>query len=347
MKLDYYLLNTYQPSLDGPAPVLYKKFLEQADTAEASGFDTAWFTEHHFRTFGGMTPSATALISAVAQRTRRIRLGTAVIVLPLHHPLAVAEDMAVLDILSGGRIDLGVGRGMVDFEYKVFGSDWPKAQEKLEEQVKIIRAAWTQRPFTWRGEFYNFPEPFEVLPPPLQQPHPPIWMSAVFTEANFRWIGLQGFNLMHISWVQPNLARSRALINIYREALQEAGHDPATRDILVMFPAYCGETPAQAKKEAEQHWENWHGFAMEEVKNHPEPVRKAIGRMNYDVMAAENRAIFGDPAMCQAHLQRVREELGVTHVAGVFHFGGLPQERVLASMRLFGAAVAPALRRAS
>ncbi len=346
MKLDCYLLNTYYPELDGPGPVLYKNFLEQADTAEASGFDTAWYTEHHFRTFGGMTPSVTALMSAVAQRTRRIRLGSAVVILPLHHPLAVAEEMAVLDILSEGRIELGVGRGMEAFEYKVFGSDFAKAQEKLEEQIQIIRAAWTQHPFTWHGRMYDFPVPMEILPSPVQQPHPPIWMSAVFSEAHYRWIGLQGFNLMTLSWVQPNLARARALINIYREALQEAGHDPATRDIMAMYPTYCGETPAQAKKDVELHWENWHRFAIEEVKHHPEPVRKAVSRMNYDVMAGENRGIFGDPAMCEASLKHIGEELGVTHIAGVYHFGGLAQERVLASMRRLGSEVAPALGQA-
>src|SRR5579859_643514 len=112
VKFDYYLLNTYYPDLDGPAPTLYANWMEQALVAEESGYDTLWLTEHHFRDFGGMLPNPQILLGAVASRTRRIRLGTAVTIMPLHHPLRIAEDMAMLDNISGGRVDVGVGRGM-------------------------------------------------------------------------------------------------------------------------------------------------------------------------------------------------------------------------------------------
>ena len=347
MKLDYYQLNTYYPELDGPAPVLYQKFLEQADAAEACGFDTAWFTEHHFRRFGGMVPNTMMLMAAVAQRTKRIRLGTAVVILPLHHPIEVAEQVAMLDVLSGGRCDLGIGRGMGNLEYRMFKADWPTAQEQMQEQIAILRAAWTNRPFSWHGKFYDFPDAVDVLPPPAQQPHPPIWVTANTSEAHFRWIGLQGFNLMTLPWILPNFARSRALIDIYREGLAEGGHDPATREVLAMFPTYCGETPAQARKEAEAHWLNWRSLAMEESREAPPPVQQAIGRLSFDVMLGEARGVFGDPATCKAQLQHIGAELGVTHVGGVYHFGGLAQDRVLASMQLVGSEVAPALRPAN
>ena len=344
MKFDYYLLNTYVPELDGPPAELYTKFLGQAEAAEACGFDTAWFTEHHFRHFGGMVSSTTTLMAAVAQHTRRIRLGSAVVILPLHHPIAIAEQVAMLDQLSGGRVDVGIGRGMGAFEYKAFGSDFAAAQEHMEEQIAVLRAAWTNRPFTFKGRFYDFPDPMDVLPPPLQQPHPPIWLSAVFSEEHYRSIGRQGFNLMTIAWVQPNLARSKALIDCYREGLREGGHDPAKREIMIMFPMYCGETAGQVKEEAGPHWANWHRLALEETKGLPEIVRKGMERLNYDVMVGETRGLFGDPSALQAKLRYVRDELGVTRVAGVFHFGGMAQERALASMRLFSKEVAPALR---
>lgn len=344
MKFDYYLLNTYVPELDGSPAELYRKFLEQSEAAEACGFDTAWYTEHHFRKFGGMVSSSTTMMAAVAQRTKRIRLGSAVIILPLHHPIAIAEQLAMVDLLSGGRVDVGIGRGMGAGEYKIFGSAFATAQEHMQEQIAILRAAWTQRPFTFKGKFYDFPEPLEVLPPPLQRPHPPIWATAVFTQDHYRWIGEQGFNLMTISWVQPNLARARVLIDSYREGLRSAGHDPATREILAMFPMYCADSRERAKQEAEPCWNNWHGFAIEETRGLPDVVRKGMERLKYDVMVEETRGLFGDPAWLKAQIARVRDELGATRVAGVFYFGGMAQERSLASMRLFSEQVAPALR---
>ncbi len=344
MKFGYYQLNTYYPELDGPAPELYRKFLEQTDVAEACGFDTAWFTEHHFRRFGGMVPSSLMMMAAVAQRTRRIRLGSAVVILPLHHPVKVAEEVAMVDLLSGGRVDVGIGRGMGNLEYRMFQADWPSAQDHMEESIAILRAAWTERPFSWHGKFHDFPAEVNVLPEPVQRPHPPIWVTANVSEAHFRWIGLQGFNLMTLPWILPNLARSRALIDIYRDALAEGGHDPSKHDVLAMFPTYCGESPAAARREAEPHWLNWRAMAQDEAREAPPPVQQAIGRLSWDVMAGESRAIFGDPAECRAKLAEIRDALGITHAAGVYHFGGLAQERVLASMRLFAQGVMPSLR---
>src|SRR5438309_12056153 len=123
VKFDYYILNTYVPESDGPATVLYEKWIEQVTLAEELGFDGAWFTEHHFGRFGGMLPSPQMLMAALAQRTSRIRLGTAVVLLPMHHPLRIAEEMAMLDILSNGRLNVGVGRGMASQPYTVFGTD--------------------------------------------------------------------------------------------------------------------------------------------------------------------------------------------------------------------------------
>jgi alkanesulfonate monooxygenase SsuD/methylene tetrahydromethanopterin reductase-like flavin-dependent oxidoreductase (luciferase family) len=111
VKFGYYLLNTYVPDLDGASPELYAHWLEQIDAAENLGFDSLWVTEHHFRLFGGMIPNPQMLLGAAAQRTRRLRLGTSVSLLPMHHPLRIAEDFAVLDLLSDGRVNFGAGRG--------------------------------------------------------------------------------------------------------------------------------------------------------------------------------------------------------------------------------------------
>ncbi len=146
MRFGYCILNTYVPELDGPARSLYAHYLDQVDRAEALGFDSVWVTEHHFRSFGGMVPSPQLLLAAFAQRTRRVRLGTSVVLLPLHHPLRIAEEMGVLDVLSGGRIDFGVGQGTPGDEHERFGSDWNTAQARLREGVQLIRQAWLDPP---------------------------------------------------------------------------------------------------------------------------------------------------------------------------------------------------------
>ena len=125
MKFGYYLLNTYVPELDGDSRELYARWLEQIDAAEEMRFDSLWVTEHHFRLFGGMMPSPQMLLSAASQRTRRLQLGSAVSLVPMHHPLQIAEDYAMLDLLSGGRLLFGAGRGMSPHEYEVYGHDWP------------------------------------------------------------------------------------------------------------------------------------------------------------------------------------------------------------------------------
>jgi len=337
LKFDYYVFNSYVPEIDGSGPELYAKWIEQVELADELGFHCAWFTEHHFGLLGGMLPNPQVLLGALAARTQRIRLGTAVSILPLHHPLRIAEDIAMLDNISGGRIDLGVGRGMPHVEYEIYGADWPTAQDYLEEEVAIIRAGWTQRDFTWQGQHYTYEKPITVLPPVVQQPHPPIWMTANREESHFRWIGRQGLHLMTLPWTLPSYDTSRSLVAAYRDGLREGGHDVDSPQVLAMFPTFVGETEAEARV-AEQHWTNWTTLAFGERGT-------AIFKiLTYDKAIEDSRCIFGTPEMCRAHVRRIRDEIGVTHIATVQHFGGMPQEKVLSSMRLFAAEVAAPLR---
>jgi natural product biosynthesis luciferase-like monooxygenase protein len=337
MKFDYYILNIYVPERDGPPQALYDKWTEQALLAEALGYDTLWLTEHHFRNFGGMCPNPQLLLAAMAARTRRIRLGTAVTVLPLHHPLRIAEDMAMLDTISGGRIEMGIGRGMPQAEYEIFGVRWEDSQARLEEAIAVIRGAWTSGAFTWDGTHYRYARPITLLPPPVQKPHPPIWCTANFEEEHFRWIGRQGFHLMTLPWLAPSNARTRELIAIWRDALIEAGHDPATREILVMYFTHVCHNAAEAD-EAAQFWLRTIGGAPGERGG--ENVRG----LTFERLMSETRAIIGDSARCREQVAFIRETFGATHLATVHHFGGVGQDKVLASMRLFAAEVAPRFR---
>jgi len=339
VKFDYYILNSYVPAADGDGPELYRRWLEQVQTAEELGFGCAWFTEHHFELFGGMMPNPQLFMAAATQRTRRIHLGTSVILLPLHHPLRIAEDTAMLDVLSHGRLEVGVGRGMPHTPFALFGANPPTVQQQLEEEIAILRTAWCQETFTWEGQFLRCSEPVTVRPRPVQQPHPPLWMTASRDPAHARWIGQQRMSLMTLPWNLPSFDITRTLITEFRAGLHEAGLDERDREVLAMYPAYVGATPERARAEVSEHWSAFRqmGAALESGVG-------VIDResLPYEQVVRETRTVFGDAAMCRGHVDRIRSELDVDRLALLFHFGGLSQERVLASMRLFMERVAPA-----
>src|ERR1700730_16756227 len=203
MKFGYYILNTYVPKLDGKSPELYAHWLEQIDAAENLGFDSFWATEHHFRYFGGMLPNPQMLLAAAAQRTKRMRIGPAVTILPMHHPVRIAEDFAMVDLLSNGRLNFGAGRGMHPLEYTVFGADFKTAQLRLPEALDIVVRAWTDDAFEWNGKDYRYPK-LAVYPKPLQKPHPPIYITANRDPESFQMIGQRGYHLMTLPWVATN-----------------------------------------------------------------------------------------------------------------------------------------------
>lgn len=336
-KFDYYVLNTYQPEQDGPPAALYASWGSQALLAEELGYDTLWCTEHHFRHFGGMMPNPQLFLASIAGRTQRIRLGTAVSILPLHHPMRIAEDLAMLDNISGGRVEAGVGRGMPQAEYEIFGADWETSHEQVTEALAILPKAWSGEPFVWQGRHYHYGRAVTVFPPPVQKPHPPIWVTANFDESHFRWIGEQSFNLMTLPWALPSYDRSRELIGIYRDSLAAAGHDPASRDVLAMFPTHVRETEQQAR-EAEQYWARMVATATGERGG------DLAHGLSFDQIVAESRGIYGDASRCRDHVAYIREKLGLTHIATMHHFGGTPQEVVRESMQLFAKEVASVFR---
>jgi natural product biosynthesis luciferase-like monooxygenase protein len=348
MKFGYYILNTYVPELDGESPELYAHWLEQIDAAEDLGFDSFWATEHHFRYFGGMLPNPQMLLVAAAQRTKRMRLGAAVTILPMHHPIRIAEDFAMVDLLSNGRLNFGAGRGMHPLEYAVFGADFKTAQLRLPEALDIVVRAWTDDAFEWNGKDYRYPK-LAVYPKPLQKPHPPIYITANRDPESFQMIGQRGYHLMTLPWVATNeLQRTR--VELYFEALRGAGHSVESKDVFVMYPVYVGDSDGQARGDILDHWKRWRLFALEALNLDPskgEAYQNVFRHLDYDAMVQDSRGVFGGPDTCVRILKRIIEVVGTTHIGLVFHFGGLSQEKVLKSMERFARFVMPALRTAN
>lgn len=337
VKFDFYTFNSYLPDLDGEGPELYGKWIDQVELADELGFHCAWFTEHHFGMLGGMLPSPQLLTAALAHRTKRIRFGSAVSLLSVHNPLRIAEDMAVLDILTNGRIEVGAGRGMAQTNYAAFGTDPATAQERFEEALDIVIKGWTQEQFRWEGRFFNWTKPLTVRPRPIQKPHPPVWLPVSHDPEHGREMGRRGFNLMMIPW-HAGFEVARQIIDSYCAGLREAGHDGAEHEIMGMYYTHVAETPAQARSQAEGPWAN-HARISAEDRGSPDRQPR-----DYDTVLGRTGAIFGDPEMCRQHIGRIQAHLGLSRIACVFHFGGMPQGQVLSSMRLFASEVAPAFQ---
>src|SRR5262245_51790605 len=244
-----FYLPTY-PSSEGPAPDwLLGEIVDQAVLAEQLGLESIWLGEHHFHGFGGVLSSPAGVGCAIAMRTRTLRIGTAVSLLPYHHPLRVAEDYATLDVLSEGRFDFGVGTGFLRWENEVFEAPLEIARAKFAEALDLILRVWRDEDVAFDGQFTHFPT-LTVLPRPHQRPHPPVWLAATASPESFQLAGQRGYHLMLIPFLS-DVAELRGKIALYHEALRAAGFDPASREVLAAYHVYVHPDRAHCRAVAE------------------------------------------------------------------------------------------------
>ncbi|MGI8336545.1 LLM class flavin-dependent oxidoreductase [Actinomadura scrupuli] len=163
------------------AKEIYDYQIEVAELLEELGFDGVWVAEHHFRDYG-VVPNIFNLLSNLAARTEKLRLGTGIVVLPLHNPIHVAEEAAMVDLLSDGRLEMGIGRGYQSIEFESFGLDLSEARDRFNECLDMILGLWTQENFEYKGKFYETRHPLTLMPKPVQAPHPPVHIAAVSPE---------------------------------------------------------------------------------------------------------------------------------------------------------------------
>jgi alkanesulfonate monooxygenase SsuD/methylene tetrahydromethanopterin reductase-like flavin-dependent oxidoreductase (luciferase family) len=209
-----------------PLALIYERAIERFSIMDRAGYDGVWLAEHHFSGFS-VCPSVHMMATMAAARTKRLRIGTAVSLAPFYQPLRLAEEVALLDVLSGGRVNWGAGRGFASGEFNAFGIPIAESAARFRETVDIVLAAWTQERLTHHGEYFDF-ESVEVLPKPLQRPHPPVWMAAT-SESAIDWAAGRGFSiLMDPHCTQAELGDKR---RYYDERLAAAGHSVSGRDI--------------------------------------------------------------------------------------------------------------------
>jgi alkanesulfonate monooxygenase SsuD/methylene tetrahydromethanopterin reductase-like flavin-dependent oxidoreductase (luciferase family) len=330
--------------------------LDQMVLSEELGFDSVWLTEHHFSDYG-LSAAPSVLAATLAARTQRIRIGTAVYVIPFHHPVRLAEETATLDILSGGdRLVVGIGRGNRPLEFVGHGILQDDSRTRMEEGVQVLLAAWTQDRVTFHGRHWHLDD-LPVQPQPLTKPHPPLAVAAS-SDQSVTWAASNGWRILSSGLGTPLPALKR-LRDTYARALHEAQHPPGTiEDLLsnwvVTKHVYVAETDAQARREAEPH-ERWYldsfarslradGLALsDQVRKQADDMSRRIGQRRWEDLV-EDSLLIGSPAT-------VRDKVAELQAAGVgelvcwMNFGGLPVDQVRKSMRLFAAEVMPALVR--
>ncbi len=331
--------------------VAFRETLELADAAEAWGVDGVWLGEIHFTPSRSVQSAPIALASFIAGRTRRVRVGTAVQVLPLGNPLRIAEEVATVDHLSEGRFDFGIGRSGSPRAYDALGIPYAESQGRFEEALEIILEAWKGEPFSHAGKFYRF-ENATVSPRPYQQPHPPMRMAANSVET-FPFVGRLGLPLF-VGLRDLDIPELRAHLQTYRAAWRDAGH-AGQGDVCLRIPVYAGATEKAA---VEEPYENITYF----FRRHAELTRSGLGRGDtgpgerrrarveqLDQLSYENilqtRVAFGTAAGLIDRLARVRDELGLSGLVAELNPGGLlPMEAQQRTLRILTHEVIPALK---
>ena len=329
--------------------------LEQIELADQLGLDEVWVGEHRFSRHG-LVSGVWSFLGQVAARTKNVRIGTAVVVLPLHNPVLVAEEAAMLDVLSGGRLDFGVGSGYQRQEFDGVGVDINESRERFHEAVEVITRAWTEEKLTYHGKYTNV-DNLWVLPKPLQQPHPPLFQAVSTTPASIEYAASRQIQVI-AGGPTDILGQAPQVIQLWRQKMEEFGHPHAHLDPPMAKAIYVAPTMEEAEQDPVG-LEDFSSRVLTSVGNTGAAIGLPLDSHGnvppgYEHWANRQRdrdrrddpghaglpPLRGTPEVVVERLKETRAA-GINHVFGAFGFPGLPQEKVLRSIELFATQVMP------
>ncbi|HEU5462898.1 MAG TPA: LLM class flavin-dependent oxidoreductase [Candidatus Binatia bacterium] len=333
MKFGIFVFGDNPPDLGRSNQQYYEEVLTLGEWAEELGFNSFWFGEHHFYWYGTCV-SPPMLIAALGQRTKKIRLGPAVSVLPLHHPLLIAEEYALADNLCGGRLNFAVGSGFSPVEYQTFGMSMEEARDRYWEAFELIIKAWRDEEFSHRGKYYQL-ENASLYMKPLQRPLPPTWIAASSDQTLVR-SGELGFPIMGIPFARSgSLLEVKQKNDLFMAAYQRAGH-PGDPEIIVALHVLLHESERAAVTAARPCFER----VVDYLKKYRRPGSKVP---DLETIKREQLAIFGTPENACAVLEAYKK-IGVGHVICMVNFGGVPLPEVRRTLELMATQVFPRFR---
>ena len=349
----------------------YKQALEQIELADRLGFDTVWAVEHHFLVEFAHSSAPEVFLAAAAQRTKRIRIGHGVVLLPskFNHPIRVAERAAALDLISDGRLEFGTGRSS-QFEQAGFEIDSELSREMWQESLEIVPRMWTEDPFEFHGRFVNIP-PRSIVPKPLQHPHPPIWMAATSPQS-WEIAGRNGIGILGLT-IFVSVPQLQDRVRAYRQALTHAkpvgkvindrvgaftivhvaetrqqaidngGTDAAINYLLYAFRVLGGGVdPGAGGMQRDKAAEEIKSTPYRDLiaKEYPIIVKMMKNECTFEDLDREDMVIVGDVDECARKVERY-QQAGLDHFIALMQADRIPHERVMRSIELFGREIMP------
>ena len=340
------------PGTEGsPIARRYEDTIEEIVLGEELGFHTAWLAELHFSTDFSPMPAPLMIAVAAAQRTRRIRLGIAVNQITLHHPFQMAEQGATADILTGGRLEFGIGGHRGGQDRAGFGIPAEDNRDRFEEALHLIKQAWTQEQVTYRGKYWDV-DGVSVVPKPLQRPHPPLRIAANSNDTyrDAARLGLPVFSTV-LNQPMPGIVER---MKEYRAAQAEHGY-PLQEDMHLMLPLFVAETAEEAREVPRESYQHYQGNLAANIQVRASGETGEFSRVRsweqdhhskWEYSRVLEQVVFDDPDGCVNRLQELHERTGFTECICWFNQSSIPHERVMQAMRLFAEAVMPQLNTA-
>jgi luciferase family oxidoreductase group 1 len=326
-----------------PAQV-YDDHLRQIVLSEELGFTSYWFAEHHFDTYR-MAPHPNLLIAAAARETSRLQLGNMVTVLPFHNPVRVAEEQAMLDHLTDGRLQVGIGRGVQPPEFRRLHVAMQESRQMFEESYEALVQLWTAPPATYAGRYWSY-EDVTLMPAPLQKPHPPLWVAGL-SEHSARWTAARGLPYVTIFQTPDEFGQ---MASGYRAAYRPSPQFAAPC-VGISRHVYVAETDARAREEVgfvyNRLFRHWLDVALVDdsiVDASYKPnqqMHARLGRMNLDELLAEGYLIFGSPETCRRQVADLARR-GADVLLAWMSPHDVPPALVAKSLALFAREVMPA-----
>lgn len=325
----------------------YRELIAESAEADRLGFDTVWLAEVHFAPRFSVMPTPLMLLAAIAERTTHIRLGMAVNLMPLHHPMRLAEEVATLDVLSGGRVEFGAGRGAFPLNYRGYGVGMEESRALFTESLDFVKRAWSESPLTFHGKHFSA-DRLNVVPKPLQRPHPPIRLAANSNDT-FIFAGANAYPIFAGGPVNPIPVLAERL-QIYERALKDSGQDRPDDWLAAALMVFVGRDRAQVRATIEPSLRNYFNAVGEIIEPESvgaaqlaefQKVRDRLRDIDYPTVDSM-MGIFGDPEYCIDRIAELKERFGFSRLVCWFEIGGISGHRnVLDSMRQFADRVMP------
>lgn len=356
MKFGLFTIVPWHESLTQEQALL--EALEQIELADQLGFDEIWLGEHRFSRHG-LLSGIWSFLGQAAARTKHVRIGTAVVVLPLHNPILVAEEAAMVDVLSGGRLNFGIGAGYQRQEFDGVGVDIDESRERFSEAVDVIIKAWTEERLTYHGKYTNVDDLW-VLPKPLQKPYPPLFQAVSTSPASVEFAASRQIQVI-AGGPTDIMGQAPQVIKMWREKMDQFGYPHAHLDPPMAKAIYVAPTMEEAENDPIG-LEDFSSRILQSVGNTGAPIGMPMDRngniaKGYEHWASrqQDRDRRDDPGHAglpplrgtpEVVVERLRhtQEAGINHVFGAFGFPGLPHEKVMRSIELFASQVMPQFR---